>query len=166
MSFDLAMNISSLVLTEYNFSVGGSSFGTAFSNAQTFFDQYCLYSLTFTFSSNLGSGFGIRFMTAIDYDNTAMIGIAGIQGFSSYNESVLGGDGKDCLVRFVKPCIAPQVTSSNVPVAGGIGRAWLDIAYAAVAHYGLRTIAPIANATAAGGITCTVSGIFGFRNNQ
>jgi len=164
-SYDSSLNISSSTITEFNIVTAGVNF-SGFSSAQGFFDQYCIYSLTFTFTSNLVAGYSVRLMTAIDYDNVANIGVVGIQAYSSFNETVLGGNGADSLVRFLKPCIAPQVTSSNLPVAGGISRSWLDIAYASVQHYGLRTIIPVAAVSQVGAINLTITAVFGFRNNQ
>jgi len=165
LSIDLSQNISSSVVSENNLLFVAGSFN-GFSNAASFFDQYCIYSIVASFVSNMTTGAAVKIMTAIDYDNVANVGIAGIQGFSSFNESALGGNGADSLIRFLRPCIAPQVTSSNLPVAGGISRAWLDIAYASVSHYGLRIVYPIAATTTSGAVGVTITAIFGFRNNQ
>jgi hypothetical protein len=165
LSFDTVINISSLVVTEFNFLYIASSFN-GFSGAAAFFDQYCIYMVINTLTSNATAIQGIRIMTAIDYDNVANIGISGIQAFSSYNESVLGSNGTDSLIRSLKPCIAPQVTSSSLPVPGGVSRAWLDIAYPNVSHYGLRLVLPLQSFTQVGAVTNTVTAVFGFRNNQ
>jgi hypothetical protein len=165
LSLDLSFGISNVSVSENNFALLYSSFN-GYSGSASFFDQYCMYGVTCTFTSNLTSGVAIYLMTAIDYDNIANIGIAGIQSFTSFNECVLGGNAADSLVRFLKPCVAPQVTSSNLPVAGGVGRMWLDVAYPSVQHYGMRVVIPVSASTTAGAVSCTVSAIFGFRNNQ
>jgi len=165
LSLDILFNMSSISVTESNFAFLASSFN-GFANAASFFDQYCIYSVVLTFVSNMTTGAAVHIMTAIDYDNIANIGVAGIQSFTSFNESVLGGNGADSLIRYIKPCVAPQVTSSNLPVAGGLGRLWLDVAYPGVQHYGIRVVLPIGASTTSGAVGCTVTAIFGFRNNQ
>jgi hypothetical protein len=163
---DLPFNVSSTGITENNLAFNASSFN-GFSNAASFFDQYCIYAVTVTYSSTLSGSGPIHIYTAIDYDSIANVGIAGIEAFTSFNETILGGNGQDSLVRFLKPCIAPQVTSSsNLPVAGGVGRSWLDAAYPSVNHYGIRMILNQYPSSVTGAVNGTVSAVFGFRNNQ
>jgi hypothetical protein len=163
---DLSYSVSSSSISENNLVFNASSF-YGFSAAATFFDQYCIYAVTVTYSSQLATSVPIHIYTAIDYDSVANVGIAGIQQFTSFNETVLGGNGQDSLVRFLKPCIAPQVTnSSNLPIAGGVGRSWLDSAYPSVNHYGVRMILNIYTSTLSSVVNATVSAVLGFRNNQ
>jgi hypothetical protein len=163
---DLSYNASGTGITENNLVFNASSF-YGFSAASTFFDQYCIYAVTVTYSATTSSGAPYHIYTAIDYDSVANVGVAGIQQFTSFNETILGGNGQDSLVRFLKPCIAPQVTnSSNLPIAGGVGRSWLDSAYSAVNHYGIRMIINQYGSSVTGAINGTVSAVFGFRNNQ
>jgi len=163
---DLPVNASSTGIVENNLTFNASSF-YGFSSAQAFFDQYCIYAITATFSSTLSGSAPLHVYTAIDYDSIANIGIAGIQQFTSFNETILGGNGADSLVRFLKPCIAPQITnSSNLPVAAGVGRSWLDSAYPSINHYGLRIIVNQYPSSVTGALNVTVSAVFGLRNNQ
>jgi len=137
--------------------------------AIAFFDQYCLYSVTAAFSSiaNSSATQPIRVHTAIDYDsNTAAGSIAAIQNFGSYAMLALSADGNTSGIRYLKPCLAPQVTSASlIPVPGGIGRAWLDAAYPSAVHYGLRIITDTWLAAASNVVNVVLTCVAGFRNN-
>lgn len=168
LSYDEPLSLSTTTAAnEYNRAFLGSNFN-GFSNAATFFDQYCIYAVTVSVSSLMVSAsFGAaQCYTAIDYDNVANIGKTGIQAYTSCVLTPIGADATSSLVRFIKPCIAPQVTSSNLPVAGGISRSWLDIAYPSVQHYGLRMIFDGFSANVTNGIHVSYTAVIGLRNNQ
>jgi len=166
LSTDDMVSLSNTAVTEINVTFAASSFN-GFSNAATFFDQYCIYAVTVTLATLVvEASFGaIQCYTAIDYDSSANIGKAALQGYSSFNYTSLGPGGQSSLIRFVKPCIANQVTSSNLPVPGGVVRQWLDVAYPSVAHYGLRNIFDIYSANVTNAVHRVYTAVVGFRNN-
>jgi len=127
------------------------------------FDQYCIYMVTATYSLIQSADLIVRIYTAIDYDSVTNIGKSGIQQFSTFNYTSLTQN--DSLVRVVKPCIAPQVTSSNLPVPGGIGRAWLDSGFPNVSHYGIRNVIDVGASSIANIINVSYTAVFGWRNN-
>jgi hypothetical protein len=167
MSVDDLISLSNTAVTEANVTYAASSF-SAFSAAAAFFDQYCIYAVTTTISSLLveASYGAIQCYTAIDYDSAANVGKSGILSFSSANYTSLGSGGQSSLIRFIKPCIAPQVTSSNLPVAGGVGRMWLDCAYPSVQHYALRNLYDIFSSSVTNAVHRVHTAVIGFRNNQ
>jgi hypothetical protein len=167
MSVDDLISLSNTAVTEANVTYAASSF-SAFSAAAAFFDQYCIYAVTTVISSLLveASYGAIQCYTAIDYDSAANVGKSGILSFSSANYSALGSGGQSSHLRFIKPCIAPQVTSSNLPVAGGVGRMWLDCAYPSVQHYALRNLYDIFSSSVTNAVHRVHTAIIGFRNNQ
>jgi len=166
LSTDDMISLSSIAVTESNVAFTPSTFN-GFTGLAGVFDQYCLYAVSITFATlTVESSFpAIQCYTAIDYDSTTNIGKNALEAFSSFNYTSLGPGGQDSLVRFVKPCIAPQVTSSNLPVPGGIGRAWFDSAYPSVSHYGLRNIFDVYTASVTNAVHRVYTGVFGFRNN-
>jgi len=166
MSSDDLLSLSSTSTTEANVIFAGNSF-SAFAAAASFFDQYCIYSVTVTLSSLLveSSYPAVQCYTAIDYDSVANIGKAALEGYSSFNYTSLGSGGQDSLIRFIKPCIANQVTSSNVPVPGGVSRQWIDIAYPAVQHYGFRCILDTFGSSVTNAVHRVFTAVLGFRNN-
>jgi len=168
MSTDNLINLSSTVITEFNTSISANSF-TAFTNAAAFFDQYCIYAVTITVTSLLveASFPAVQCYTALDYDSVASIGKQGIQGFTSMNYTSLSPGGTNSITRFLKPCIASQVTNtSNLPVPAGVQRAWLDVAYPSIQHYGFRSVYDVFTASVTSALHVTYSAVFGFRNNQ
>jgi len=166
LSTDDLISLSSVAVTEANVGFTPSTF-QGFTGLAAAFDQYCIYAVSITFASLVveASFPAVQCYTAIDYDSTTNIGKAALEAFSSFNYTSLGAGGQDSLVRFVKPCIAPQVTSSNLPVPGGIARAWLDSAYPSVTHYGLRNIFDIYSASVTNAVHRVYTAIVGFRNN-
>lgn len=160
-SYDVILASSSSGPTEQNVYFAASSF-PEFTDFSSCFDQYCIYSVTATYV-NISGGVQ-RLLTAIDFDSVDPKGKTGIQGFASYNLTVFSNTGGTSLVRYLKPCIAPQVTSSNLPVAGGIARAWLDVGYANVQHYGLRQLVD-QSTNGSSVINASYTAVFGFRNN-
>jgi len=135
-----------------------------YTQATAFFDQYCIYAVCCQYSYIGNATTPVRVHTAIDYDSVTAVGsVSGIQNFGTYALLVITQDTSG--ERFIKPCIAPQVTSSNVPVPGGIGRSWIDSAYPAVAHYGLRMITDTWVSTASNVVNVVYTAICGFRNN-
>jgi len=167
LSYDALLSLVSTGVNEYNYAFLASSFN-GFSNAATFFDQYCIYCVTIAVSSMLveASYGAITCHSAIDYDSVSNIGKAGIMSYTSYNDTSLGSGGQTSLTRFVKPCVAPQVTSSNLPVAGGVSRQWLDIAYPNVQHYGYRMLFDAFSANVSNAVHVVFTATIGFRNNQ
>jgi hypothetical protein len=166
LSTDDLISLSNIATTEANVIFAMSSF-PGFANAAAFFDQYCIYCVTITLSTLLvEASFGaVQCYTAFDYDSAANIGKAAIQGYGSYNFTSLAPGGQSSLVRLLKPCIAPQVTSSNVPVPGGVSRQWLDVAYPSVQHYGFRNIFDTYSASVTNAVHRNYTAIVGLRNN-
>jgi len=166
MSSDDLISLSNVSTTEANVIFAGNSFN-GFSAAAAFFDQYCIYCVTVTLSSLVveASFPAIQCYTAIDYDSVSNIGKAALEGYSSFNYTSLGSGGQDSLVRLIKPCIANQVTSSNLPVPGGVSRQWIDIAYPSVQHYGFRNIFDTYTAVVTNAVHRVYTAVFGFRNN-
>jgi hypothetical protein len=167
LSTDDLISLSSTAVTEQNVAFNPSNF-QGFSNLVAAFDQYCIYAVTITIATTVvEASFGaVQCYTAIDYDSNTAIGKAALEGFSSFNYTSLGPGGQSSLIRFVKPCIAPQVTnSSSLPVPGGVGRQWLDSAYTTVLHYGFRNIFDVYSSNVTNAVHRVYTGIFGFRNN-
>jgi len=165
--YDLTTNISSTGITEINTAFLGSNFN-GFANAAQFFDQYCIYGVTATINTLISTSVGgpVQCYTAIDYDSVSLVGKTGIQSYSSCNYTALSPGALDSVVRLVKPCIAPQVTSSSLPVAGGVSRQWLDIAYPSVQHFGLRSVLDIYSSNVTAAVHYSFAAVFGFRNTQ
>jgi len=135
-----------------------------YAQATSFFDQYCIYSICAGFSYIGNATTPVRVHTAIDYDSVANLGsISAIQNYGTYELLSITQDTSG--IRYLKPTIAPQVTSSNVPVPGGIGRAWLDSAYPNVQHYGLRMITDTWVSTGSAVVNVVYTAVVGFRNN-
>jgi hypothetical protein len=167
LSLQLTLNTLNGSINENNFAFIPGNFN-GFSNAASFFDQYCVYSVCGTFANLMASGSTpLEIHTAIDFDSIGVIGISGIQAYTSYNKAILGANATDSLVRYVKPCVASQLTnSSNLPTPAGVARQWVDIAYPSTNHYGLRLIIGSYTAAVSGALGCTFTATFGFRNNQ
>jgi hypothetical protein len=166
MTIDDMVSLSNTAVTEVNVVFSASNFST-FANAAAFFDQYCIYAVTTTIATLVvEASFGaVQCYTAIDYDSGTNIGKAALQGYSTFNYTSLGPGGQSSLIRFLKPCIANQVTSSNLPVPGGVARQWLDVAYPSIQHYGLRNIFDVYSASVTNAIHRVHTAVFGFRNN-
>jgi len=167
LSTDDLISLSSTAVTEQNVAFNPSNF-QGFSQLAGAFDQYCLYAVTISIATTVvEASFGaIQCYTAIDYDSNSAIGKAALEAFSSFNYTSLGPGGQSSLIRFVKPCIAPQVTnSSSLPIPGGVSRQWLDSAYPTVLHYGFRNIFDIYSSSVTNAVHRVYTGVFGFRNN-
>jgi len=151
------------VVSENNFSFTLNSLSNV-SSLTTVFDQYCIYSVTVTFTyGSINTGFlaPLDLYTAIDYDNTTNIGLSGIQNFASYNESIIVPG--TSLVRTVKPCVA-LAAYTGAFTGYTTGRVWIDCNSTTVNHYGLRTIIGIAGSALA--LSVSTSYIVGFRNTH
>lgn len=166
LSFDAQLSVSASTFFEQNISFSGGLF-PGFVEFQSCFDQYCIYSITATFVSATSNNAqqSVRLYTAIDYDSVANIGKSGIFDYSTFEYASLASDGSTSLVRFLKPCIATQVTNtSNLPVPAGISRSWIDCAYSSIQHYGLRIITDTW-VNAGTPVEVVYTAIFGFRNS-
>lgn len=124
------------------FSVGaGSSSETNFQFAITdvanysswlaAFDQFCIFAVVLEFMTY--STTPVLLLTAIDYDNSANVGIAGLNQFASLATTDLGGSVTH--VRYVEPCLDPITYASNY----GSSRLWIDSASSGALWYGVRT---------------------------
>jgi len=166
LSSDDQISLSNTAVTEVNVVFTPTNFN-GFTQLQGAFDQYCMYAVTISIATLVvEASFGaIQCYSAIDYDSGSSIGKAALQAYSSFNYTSLGPGGQSSLIRFLKPCIAPQVTSSNLPVPGGVSRQWLDSAYPGVQHYGFRNIFDVYSANVTNAVHRVYTGIFGFRNN-
>lgn len=165
LSADTTLSASNLTVTETNFTFTASGFN-GFSSLLSAFDQYCIYSVVATFSCMSNVTTPVRLYTALDYDSTALIGKAALQTFSTFEFTSLSGDGSTSLVRYVKPCLATQLTNSSIlPVPAGVSRAWIDSGYPTILHYGLRTIIDTWVNISSNVVELSFTGILGFRNN-
>jgi hypothetical protein len=166
LSTDDLISLSNTAVTEANVVFTAANFN-GFTQLSGAFDQYCMYAVTISIATLVvEASFGaIQCYSAIDYDSGTAIGKAALEAYSSFNYTSLGPGGQSSLIRFVKPCIAPQVTSSNLPVPGGVSRQWLDSAYPSVQHYGFRNIFDTYSATVTNAVHRVYTGVFGFRNN-
>jgi len=163
-STDVQLNASSTGPTENNYAFTAANF-PEFADYVSCFDQYCIYSFVFTFAYMGNASQPVRLYTALDYDSITAVGKTGIQGFSTYQFSVLSSNGSTSLIRYLKPCISSyQLSSSAVPYPSGIQRAWIDCAYSSIAHYGLRTIIDQWVSTANNVVELSITAVFGFRN--
>jgi hypothetical protein len=161
--YDQQFNVLSSGINESNLYFTATLFSSV-SNFLAAFDQYCIHSIVVTFSSNISQTIPIRLWTAIDYDSVTNLGsLLGIQGLSTCAFHSIVGDTSG--ERLLYPCIAPQQTAGVTLVPGGIGRAWLDSAYPAIHHYGLRTMSQFGGTSATGGLEVTYTAIIGFRNS-
>lgn len=168
MSTDNLLNVSLIGPTEFNTTVSASAF-VPFTAAASFFDQYCIYAITVTITSMLVEVTypALQVYTAIDYDSVSNIGKSGIQGYTSMNYTSLAPGGVNSITRFIKPCISSQITNtSNLPVPAGVQRAWLDVAYPSIPHYGFRSLTDTFVANVTGAMHVTFTAVMGFRNNQ
>lgn len=165
-SSDTQLSLSTLAATETNFAFTISQFN-GFSSLLQSFDQYCIYSITCTFAATIGGTVGIRLYTALDYDNVTLIGKAALLAFSTYQYTSLSSDGSNSLVRYLKPCIATQVTNSSLlPAAGGVARTWIDSSFSTILHYGLRCIIDTVASSTSGTVEVSFTALCGFRNNN
>jgi hypothetical protein len=163
------LTISNSVPTENNVSFQFQDL-TDLYQLTTYFDQYCLYSITVNITPDFeGAGstlytFG-SVATAIDYDNTNSLG-GGFAALESFNSCVVCElTPSQSLQRYLKPCIAPALYTSGAAFSGyGVQRLWVDSSTPNVPHYGFRSIF-IANTVS--GLSCTMdyNYVVGLRNN-
>jgi hypothetical protein len=137
------------VETNYSFLLSDLVSYTEFT---TLFDQYCIVAVELMFlptvnvvdngtSTDLG-----RLITAIDHDSSANITQAGIRQYISVSIS----EGYVAQTRIVYPRIDNAVLNSSSALTSlGNIRMWIDCAYPAVSHYGIRTVLTQASVSAA-----------------
>jgi hypothetical protein len=139
--YDFNFTNSTSIVTETNVYFPLSNFQD-YSSFTSCFDQYCIYAITVTISllsSATSYTTPIGVYTAIDYDNTASIGKAGIMGLSTCNFSQVSMS--NTTSRFFRPCIAPVIYNTASAFNGtGVSRSWLDVASVNVPHYGWRSV--------------------------
>jgi len=171
LSNDSQLRVSSTGISEVNFAFQCSNIST-FANLAACFDQYCLYSVTASFSSmsfagTTGVNAPFRLYTAIDYDSNSALGSKLLlQGYGSFEFAALAQDGASSFIRYVKPCLSyAQESSALLPVPSGILRAWIDSAYPSITHYGIRTIVDTYPSTISAAIEVSFTYVLGFRNN-
>jgi hypothetical protein len=159
-----AFSTSLTVVSENNFQFMLTDLNSI-TNYTSVFDQYCIYSVsaTFTFAGlNPNSGAytqSVPFFSAIDYDNVTNTGLAGLDQFSTFNESQITPSSS--VVRYVKPCVALAAYTGTFN-GFTTTRLWLDCNSTSVAHYGLRTICGPTSVVI--NITAAFSYVLGFRN--
>jgi hypothetical protein len=167
LSVNTQLSCSSTGIVETNFAFSGGTF-PEFSDYTACFDQYCLYSICCTFANiaNTQNQQSVRIGTALDYDSVSNLGsLSLLQGYTTYEEAILGVGGSSSLVRYLKPALAPQLTSvAGIPVAGGVARMWCDSAYPSIQQYGLRTMTLPWVATANGVVEVNFTATIGFRS--
>jgi len=155
------------VVTENNFGFTINSL-TQFSSLAALFDQYCIYSITLTleWSDTNSATFAapnarVVVFTALDYDNAANIGVSGIQGLSTFNESLVTPN--NCLIRMVKPCAALAAYTGSF---GGFttARIWCNSSSGGILHYGIRMILDVTPIIV--NLDATISIVAGWRNVQ
>jgi len=112
------------------------------SSITSFFDQYCIYSVAVNWSIDTQQAVGeitCNLYTALDYDNVSNIGLGGIVGYSTCQQSTISQG--TSLVRLVKPCVAPALYSGSAFTNFGTSRLWCNSSSTNTAHYGIRAIA-------------------------
>jgi len=145
------------------------------SSWQALFDQYCVYfamvrfelEQTSTLTSSLYAGvtFG-RITTAIDFDSGAAVGSEGaLLGFGTAIASELI-PGKS-YERACHPCVTVATTqgSSSTTSGNAVSRSWMDSAFPAVPHYGIRCICQGSQQPASQTLNIHTTVVMGFRNN-
>lgn len=133
------LTTSTSTITESNIFV---TFGalTQAASYTSVFDQYFIYSIESVLEWNCPPGgtsaFG-QIFTAIDFDNTA--NISSSAAIMSYNTCKIQDIKPGSVTRRIcRPCVAGSVGPSAL---AAVTRCWIDCAYTAVPHYGLRQIA-------------------------
>jgi len=135
-----------------------------YSNLTTVFDQYCIHSITATWTMGVGTSSGnIIIHSAIDYDNVVALGnLSQLQPYSSHHVSMLTSAGAS-VTRYYEPCIAPLAVSSSLPLPALIARSWIDCGFPDVQHYGLRTMYEVSSGST-NTINLEFNIVVGFRN--
>jgi len=142
------------------------------SSWQALFDQYCIYSalVRFTLGVTESTGNPVQskgsIVTAIDFDSGTAVGSASaLLGFNSAISSDLV-PGKS-YERFCKPCvtIAASSGSSSATTGNLVGRSWVDSAFNAVPHFGIRCICSGNLSTNSEVLVINTTLVIGFRNN-
>jgi len=132
----ISTSITTLVEQNYSFQVSQLNSSASY---LAVFDQYHIAQVSLTFSSLQApnsAGVLADFHTALDLDNQTNLGsIAAIDSYSSSQVDNLSY-GKS-VTRSVRPCIK---TTSGSSAASVCERQWVDSAFNAIAHYGIRSI--------------------------
>lgn len=130
----------------------------------TVFDQYCIYSVAAVFTlGNTASVTSVLLHSAIDFDSTNNLGtIFVMQGYTSHHVTVLNSNGTSA-VRYCKPCTAPLALNPSAAQPALVQRNWLDSAYTAIPHYGIRSMFDLGTANSAT-VNVTFTYFVGFRN--
>jgi len=136
------------------------------------YDQYCIYSVTQRASLELtgggtatGGSFG-KIYSALDYDSNNSLATANLYTtFATVQVANLGTS--ESYERYVKPCVSQVTGGSNTTTASGtsVNRSWINTAFVAVPHFGIRW-ATNGNASGlAGNIRIISTYVIGLRNN-
>lgn len=163
------LTISNSVPTEHNISFQFSDL-TDLVGLASFFDQYCIYSVTVNITPDFeGAGstlytFG-QCASAIDYDNINAVtgGLAGLLSYAScVQQEMTSGQS---LQRYLKPCVAPALYTASAAFSGySVQRMWIDSSTTSVPHYGFRTLF-VSNTVSGLSVTYDINYVVGLRNN-
>jgi hypothetical protein len=131
-------------------------------NWTALFDQYCIVAFSVSMEVNLPPGGTAAFgqvYTAIDFDNVAALGtISTIESYATCKVQNLRV--ASVIKRSCRPCVASSVGPSTL---GGVEKLWIDCAYTAVPHYGLRSIFSITGAALT--VVPVIEMVVAFRSN-
>jgi len=157
----------------------GAAFALSFTPSSglisSLYDQYCIYSIHIRCVPELGnsvpiSGTGLgtigQLISAIDYDSVSPASTwAAYQAFGTSQETaaVVGKSYE----RYVKPTCVNVVGGSNSATATGLSmtRAWLNTAFPAVPHFGVRFAAQGNTTQIAVIYRLYITYVIGMRNN-
>jgi len=129
---------STSVVTESNYVFALNNFPN-YTNYTNEYDQYVIWSVEASIEWSVppgGTAATGQVHSAIDFDNTAALGT--IQLLEDYaTHKVQNLKPGSVTRRMCKPCVSTSTGSASL---GGVARQWIDSAYPAVSHYGLRFI--------------------------
>jgi hypothetical protein len=136
------VTVSTSVVTESNTFVTVSNLPGA-TNLLALFDQYFIAAFSQVWYPEYGPGTtsaAFELHSAIDFDNTVTLGsLALIDAYSSSRVMPVRVGG--VMMRSVRPCVAETAGST---ANSTVERCWLDSAFTAIPHYGLRHIFSVA----------------------
>jgi len=125
------------------------------------FDQWCIPQASVTFQSLLPPGstlIPVKLYTALDFDNSnAITTISALEDYSTASMTVMEPQSR--IVRSIRPCIKPTVSSSN----SAVDRMWIDSGTPSNSWYAIRSMCS-QSATSNQTISVTTVIWYAFRN--
>jgi len=117
------------------------------SNLSAIFDQYCIHTVIVRYipganAATAGSVNVSRLYTAIDYDDSTAVGLAGIRQY----DNLLVSSSTVQQERILHPRIAVSAYSSTFGAFAN-QRSWVDCASSGVNHYGIKAILDVASSS-------------------